>query len=110
MYESVFELVDRFASALSRSDELAQPVELIVQQLTARVARLGRIARRFEANSSNDTLEFLQGVRAELKATEAELLHWQVVLARLTGGEVPIDPDPVPKGEWVTETPHQVDE
>jgi hypothetical protein len=45
-------------------------------------------------------------VRAELKATEAELLHWRVVLARLTGSEVPADPEPVPKGEWVAETPH----
>ncbi|MDV7357422.1 hypothetical protein R4282_30955 [Rhodococcus oxybenzonivorans] len=74
MYESTFELVDRFAAALPRSEELAQPVESIVQQLTARVARLGRIAQRMEANSSNNTLEFLHGVRGELKATEAELL------------------------------------
>ncbi|MFC9768277.1 hypothetical protein [Rhodococcus jostii] len=109
MYESTFELVDRFAAALPRSEELAQPAESIVQQLTARVARLGRIAQRMEANSSN-TLEYLHGVRGELKATEAELLHWRVVLARLTGCEVPIDPEPVPKGEWVAETPRQVDE
>ncbi|MDH6285895.1 hypothetical protein [Rhodococcus opacus] len=106
MYESTFELVDRFAAALPRSEELAQPVDSIVQQLTARVARLGRIAQRIEANSSNDTHEVLQSVRAELKATEAELLHWRVVLARLTGSEVPADPEPVPKGEWVAETPH----
>ena len=110
MYESTFELVDRFAAALPRSEELAQPVESIVLQLTARVARLGRIAQRMEAHSSNNTLEFLHGVRGELKATEAELLHWRVVLARPKGSEVPIDPEPVPKGEWVAETPRQVDE
>jgi hypothetical protein len=76
MYESAFALVDRFASALPRSEELAQPVDSIVQQLTARVARLGRIVPRLEANSSNDALEFLRSVRAELEATEVELLHW----------------------------------
>lgn len=106
----MFELVDRFAAALPRSEELAQTVDSIVQQLTARVARLGRVARRLEANSSSDALEVLRSVRAELKATEAELLRWQVVLARLTGSEVPTDPEPVPKGEWVVEAPHQVDE
>ncbi|TQC48030.1 hypothetical protein EEB14_17495 [Rhodococcus sp. WS4] len=85
-------------------------MDSIVQQLTARVARLGRIVRRLEANSSNDALEFLRSVRAELEATEVELLHWRVVLARLTGSEVPIDPEPVPKGVWVAETRSRVDE
>ncbi|MGV9869909.1 hypothetical protein [Rhodococcus koreensis] len=102
MYESVFELVDRFAGALPRSDELAQPVDSIVEQLTARVTRLGRTARGLEAGSGNDVLEMLRGVRGELKATEAELLHWRIVLARLTGSNVPIDPEPEPKGVWVT--------
>nr|GLK34512.1 hypothetical protein GCM10017611_13600 [Rhodococcus wratislaviensis] len=62
MYESTFELVGRFATALSRSEEPARLVESIVQQLTAQVARLGRIAQKMEAHSSNNTLEFLHGV------------------------------------------------
>ncbi|NMN97177.1 hypothetical protein [Antrihabitans stalactiti] len=109
MYESVFELVDRFAAALPKSTALAEPVASIVQQLTRKVERVGRTLRRLEGNSIPDVREIFGRLSAELKATKAELLHWQVVLARLTGSGLPIDPNPVPKGVWVVTPPQDLE-
>ena len=78
-----------------------------MRQLEARVNRLGRTARRFEHMANHDARELFRSMSADLKATKVELLHWQVILARLTGSEVPLDPEPVPKGEWVAVTPTQ---
>jgi hypothetical protein len=105
MHESVFELVDRFAAALPQSDDLTQPVDSIVRRLEARVNRLGRTADRLEHIADHDARELFRSISGDLKATKVELLHWQVILARLTGSEVPLDP--VPKGEWVAMTPTQ---
>ena len=85
MHESVFELVDRFAAALPQSDELTQPVDSIVRQLEARVNRLGRTARTLENIADPGARELFRSISADLKATKAELLHWQVIFARLSG-------------------------
>ena len=110
MHESVFELVDRFAAALPKSAALAEPVASIVQQLTRKVERLGRTVRRLEGSSSPDVRELFERVSAELKATRAELLHWEVVLARLTNNDIPIDPNPIPKGVWMVTPPQDLDD